>query len=317
MSFGAFVAYRAGWSERVVVEIGLRWDRQSYAADEQISPRINALWRPNERTDVRLGAGRYFQSQRIHELRVEDGETTFSPAEASRHLELTVQHRLPRGWSLRFDAYDRSVTRVQPRWENLFDPLELFPESVADRVRIAPERARLRGIELMAQGSSEGPWAWWVGYSLSFADDVVDGRAVPRAWDQRHAGKFLAAYTRDGRWSISLSGTGHTGWPTTPMTATIATLPDGSTRIDPVVGERNSRRFPGYARLDLRASRWLALSRGRLRLDLEILNVTDRSNVCCVGEHLFVERPNGSVDVQRELDDWLGITPSAAVTWAF
>ena len=34
-------------------------------------------------------------------------------------------------------------------------------------------------------------------YTLSAADDIIDGDQVPRSWDQTHSGKFLLGYTRD------------------------------------------------------------------------------------------------------------------------
>lgn len=64
-------------------------------------------------------------------------------------------------------------------------------------------------------------------------------------------------------------------------------------------------------------SRSFPLWGGRLRLDAEIVNLTDRENVCCVDEVSFETREDGTVDVLRELDSWLGITPSLSVTFEF
>ena len=107
----------------------------------------------------------------------------------------------------RIDAYYRKLTKLRPRYENLFEPIELFPETTADRVEIAPDEARLRGVELLLQGDAGRRWFWWASYVLSSAEDEIDGRRVPRSWDQPQAGRFLVGYRRGGRWSISLSGT--------------------------------------------------------------------------------------------------------------
>jgi hypothetical protein len=82
-SLAAYAAHRARLSDSMAVEWGLRWDCQTYTNDNQLSPRFNATWTPSDRSELRLAMGRYNQSQRIHELRVEDGETEFSAAEAS------------------------------------------------------------------------------------------------------------------------------------------------------------------------------------------------------------------------------------------
>ncbi len=316
-SFAAYAAHRVRLSSAFATEVGLRWDRQTYTGDNQLSPRLNGLWQMSERSELRVGLGRFNQSQRIHELRVEDEETTFFPAEVSEQAELTFQHRTRGGLQLRLDAYYRRLSDLRPRYENLFQPLELFPETGEDRRLVPAERARLRGVELLLRGDADRPLAWWVSYALSSAEDVIDGGNVPRSWDQPQAFKFLVGYRPDPRWSVSLAGTAHTGWPTTPATGEITTLSDGTTEVVRVPGERNSARFDVYARLDLKARRSFALERGRLSFTLDVVNLTDRRNACCVDEIELEEQEDGSLESRRVLDYWLGITPSFGVLWEF
>jgi outer membrane cobalamin receptor len=316
-SFGVYVAHRARASSEFATELGVRWDRQTYTDDSQISPRFNAVWRPDARSEMRLALGRFSQSQRIHELQVEDGETEFGRAEISKQAEMSYEHGFRTGLRIRLDAYYRELSDLRPRYENLFEPIELFPETSPDRVRVAPEEARLRGVELLVRGDANRPFFWWASYAMSSAEDVIDGRDVPRSWDQTHAVRSLIGYRRNERWSVSLSSSVHTGWPTTPVSAEVTTLPDGSTEIEAVPGERNSDRFPTYARLDLKARRSFSLSRGRLWLTLEVVNLTDRKNACCLNDVFFVPQPDGTIDARRQFDYWLGITPSFSVLWEF
>lgn len=316
-SLAAYAAYRFRPLERLAAEIGARWDRQTYTDDNRLSPRFNAVWRPAERSELRLAWGRFTQSQRIHELDVEDGETEFHDAETAEQRELSFRQGLAAGLQLRVDLYDHRLSDLRPRYENLWEPIELFPETSPDRVRVAPAEARLRGIELLLRGGLTRPLYWWVGYTLSSADDVIDGRDVPRSWDQTHAGKFLVGYRRENRWSLSLSGTLHTGWPTTPVLPGVKTASNGSTVIEPVPGERNSERFTTYARLDFKGRRGFALPRGRLWLTLEVLNLTDHDNPCCLNDVFFDPRSDGTIEVTTDYGDWLGTTPLASVSWEF
>jgi len=316
-SFGAYAAHRIAFSERFATELGVRWDRQTYTDDNQVSPRLNALWHAGDRTDLRVGLGRFYQSQRIHELDVEDGATGYSPAELSRQVDLTLQHRSESGLRFRLDGYYGAITRPRPRHENLFNPIELFPETSPDRVSIAPEHARLRGAEIFFGADPARPFYWWGSYTWSSAEDVVDGQSEPRSWDQTHAGRLFAAWRRSDRWTMSLLATVRSGWPTTPVTGVPTIQPDGSTEIVATPGARNSERFPLYARLDARASRTFPLARGRLRLEVEVANLTDRNNVCCVDEFLFTTFADGSVGTVTELDYWLGLTPSFSLLWMF
>ena len=58
-------------------------------------------------------------------------------------------------------------------------------------------------------------------------------------------------------------------------------------------------------------------SHGRLWLTLEVINVTDRDNACCVDEFQAVPQPSGEFKVRTVFDHWLGITPSFSVLWEF
>ena len=316
-AYGAYAAWRTALGDQVAAELGLRWDRQTWLDDAQWSPRLNVLWRAAERTDLRVGIGRFCQSQRIHELDVEDGETAFSPADLSRQIDLTLQHRFEGGTRLRFDAYDGSITRVRPRHENLFNQMELFPETSPDRVALAPEEANLRGAEIMMTAAPGTRLQWWAGYAWSTATDRIDGRDEPRSWDQTHTVRGLLAWRPNDRWSISFSGTVHTGWPTTPVTAENVVQPGGGVEPEIVPGERNSDRFPTYARVDLRAGRRFSPAWGRLGFEVEVTNLFNRGNVCCVDEFQFFTQPDGSVDAVADPERWLGLIPSFSLTMEF
>ncbi|HZN54577.1 MAG TPA: TonB-dependent receptor [Candidatus Polarisedimenticolaceae bacterium] len=298
-SLAAYAAYRRTLARPLTAEAGLRWDRQTYTGDRQWSPRLNLAWRPGDRDEVRLAAGRFAQSVRIHELRLADGETTYRPPELSEQLGLTYGHRFQAPWTLRIDAYIHRLSNVHPRYENLYKPVELFPEAEPDRVLVAPESARLEGIELAAGGDPRASLTWLASYTWSSATDLVDGRTVPRSWDQPHAGKVLVAYRWQPGWFVAADATVHTGWPTTPVTLVAG---------EPVAGPRNSARLPTYARLDLKGGRTIETQRGSIRLELSVLNATDRDNACCLDEVL----PTGVT-----YDSWLGITPAMQVVWRF
>jgi hypothetical protein len=289
-SLAAYAAYRASVGNAFTAEAGVRWDRQTYTGDRQWSPRLNLVWRPGSRTELRLGTGRYAQSLRIHELRIEDGETSYGRPELARQIDVAWLQKL-RGLELRVEGYAHELTHVQPRYENQFHPLELFPEVEPDRIVIAPERAVLSGVEVSLRGGSAGRLSWMASGTWSRAMDVIDGAEVPRSWDQTYAGTALVAYRFASGWFASAAGTAHTGWP-----------------ITPALGARNSERLPPYARLDLKGGREMGLRKGTLRFELTIANATDRDNVCCIDE------VQGGTTT---FDTWMGITPAFSVAWSF
>jgi len=317
VAFAAYATFRRALGRRLTAEAGLRWDRQTYAHARQWSPRFNLVWQPRPTDEVRLGVGRFAQSLRIHELRLSDGQTDYDPAEVSKQVDLAYRHRFAARWSLRIDAYLHELSQLHPRYENVFQPVEIFPEVEADRVLIAPEGATLKGIELSFGALPGSALQWWASYSWSSATDRIDGISVPRSWDQTHAVTGLVGYHWPRGWSLAFAGSVHTGWPTTPVSGQVVDEPDGTTSIEPALGPRNSARLPTYARLDVKVARMFATAKGNISIELSVTNLTDRDNACCVDEIRFRTEPDGAITTERDFGYWTGMTPSLQAVWSF
>jgi outer membrane receptor protein involved in Fe transport len=309
--YNVHLSDRVRLAERWVAEFGLRWDRQSYEsapADDQLSPRSSVLFRVAPRTDLRLSYGRFFQSEGLLDLQVEDGVAAFAPAQDAVHEIFGVEHRFADPLVLRVEAFRKRTREARPRYENLFDPLALLPELRPGRIRVAPERAEAHGIEILLNGGTAVPW--WLGYSIARVDDVIDGVHVPRSWDQHRA--LDAGVTLDvGRWSLSGIVSLHTGWPVTEIGLEEV---DGETVA--VAGERNAVRLPSLRRLDVQASRDLEVAVGSLRLFAEVTNLTDRSNPCCWQYDEGVA-PDGSPVLLQSERAGLPMTLNFGALWQF
>jgi outer membrane receptor protein involved in Fe transport len=304
---------RARLSERWTVEAGLRVDVQTYDGSddgEQWSPRVSVLYSLSPKTKLRAGWGRFFQSNGINELQVEDGISQFYPAQHADHVIASLDHAFDVGFDLRVEAYRKSYRRIHPRFENLFDPLVLFPEAEFDRVRVDARSARAEGIEVLLQLRPVGAWSGWLSYTWSQATDRIDGVDVPRSWDQRHAVNLGATWA-SGPWTATLANSFHSGWPTSNLGVDPQT---GEPRID--LSERNRSRYADYNSLDLRLTRTFILSRGALDVFVELSNATSRKNPCCV-EYEVTRKPDGSLTYRRDISSWLPIVPSAGVLWRY
>ena len=247
----------------LTAELGARWDRQTYldsGPDNQLSPRVNLLYRLTPATDLRLSWGRFFQSQGIQELQVEDGVTNFFPAQRADHTILSLEHRFPsNNLALRIEAFRKSMGSLRPRFENLWNPLALLPELEPDRVMISPSSALAQGIEISLASKDNGALDWWASYSLARVEDTVDGMDVPRSWDQRHAiGGGLNWETQ--KWNLSAGITYRTGWPTTDLSA-VVDQETGDVLVD--LGPRNDARLGDFFTVDFRASRSVPLASRR------------------------------------------------------
>ncbi len=101
-NYGLFVSDRFKLGDRVTLELGIRWDRQTYTNpvySSQISPRASLLYKPGDNRLLRFSVGRYHQAQGIEELQVEDDVDEFYRAatrrSSCRRLRVVRQRAIP------------------------------------------------------------------------------------------------------------------------------------------------------------------------------------------------------------------------------
>jgi hypothetical protein len=312
-SYGAYFEDRLRLGERVVADLGLRWDRQTYLpaaeTDDRFSPRLSVLVRLASRSDLRFSHGRFFQAEGLLDLQVADGVTAFWPAQRSAHSIVSIEHRFPETITVRAEWYGKTTNDVRPRFENLFEPLVVAPELRASRVLVAPERADADGIEVFVSG--EQPVSWWAGVSVANADDTIAGEPVPRSWDQARAlsaGVTFAA----GSWTISAAAAAHRGWPATVLS--VAENSAGDTVA--VAGPRNAERLGSVRKLDFGASRDFAVGPTVLHFFTEIANFTNRDNPCCLA-YDETSAPDGSPTLALDEREQAGITGNIGLLLRF
>jgi outer membrane receptor protein involved in Fe transport len=317
-SFAMYFSDRWRLTPRWTVEWGVRWDDQSYTdlvSDAQISPRLNLLYALNPETELRLAWGRYHQSQGIHELQVEDGLDSFWPAERADHIIAGFRRRLGKNTSLRVEAFHKDMSRVRPRFENLYDPLGVVPELQPDRVALYPAAAEASGLEISMDGGND-EWDWWATYTLAHVVDRIDGGDEPRSWDQRHAFQGGVTWSNE-QWTISAATSIHTGWPTTGLEIIQTGVgPSGEIEYVARPGPRNAERLATFSSLDFRVSRTFDLPRGSLLAFVEVSNALDRDNPCC--RDWDIERDEaGNPVLEHSYDYWLPFLPAIGILWEF
>ena len=314
-TYGGYVAVKSRLLPRLTAEAGLRADWQSYTGESQVSPRIAAAFEAGQATTLRAAWGEYAQPQGLHELQASDGLTRFAPAELGVQRVLGVEHRFGSGITARAEAYDRRLRRVTPRYTSVDNSIDVFPEIEPDRALLAPASARAHGVELLV-GRSAGRHLTWSGsYVFAVARDVIDRRVVPRALDQRHTVALDVGWSPAPGWGFNAAWLHHSGWPTTSFGFTVDTLTDGSVFANRVYGARNADRFAPYHRLDLRATRTVAVRDTRLALFVDLFNVYNRRNARAYDP--MVTNDRGRLTFGKRVDALLPRLPSFGVSWEF
>jgi len=316
--YGVYASYRFQPTARSTWEIGLRWDKQTYTDtmdDTQLSPRLNGLFDLGERTELRLGWGYYYQPQGIQDLQVEDGITDYYPAEQAEQLVAGIRHWFKSDLELQMDIYQKRYSDLRPRYENALDTFDYAAESDFDRIRIEPTSAKSKGMEITLRSRQSDRFDWWFNYTWSKADDMIEGVSVPRSWDQRHAVTANLTWYFE-RWVLSLAGRYHSGWPQTPLLVTPILDAGGAlVGVDAELTQRNQSNYDDYFRIDMRLSRTIDLKRGSFQFYVEIYNLLNTKNPCCVSDHELVYGP--PLTASPNFDDYLPFFPSFGFVWTF
>jgi outer membrane receptor protein involved in Fe transport len=305
------VRYEA--TQRFAMDIGARWDHQTLdpGRTSSLDPRVSMRYRLGERTVLRVNGGRFAQAQAINELQISDGVVQFFAPQRSRHYVLGIEHDFSRGIQLRAEAYEKDMSRLRPRYENMLHSLTLLPELKPDRALLEPESAVARGFELLVSDGGAARLDWWGSYSYGRVRDRIAGVEVPRSWDQTHAFSGGLGW-ETARWSVSMAATYRSGWPrTAPLGLAVR---DGVPLV--LTGPRNGERVGVFRSLDLRATRVFSLRRGELSAFFELTNARDETNECCVEFELETD-DRGETLLGLSPIAYLPRVPSLGFVWSF
>jgi outer membrane cobalamin receptor len=317
--YAAYLEVRWRATDKLILDLGLRWDRQTYSSsedNEQRSPRLNALYRFNENTEFRIGVGRFYQAQEINELQVSGGVNNFLRPQYADHFVVSVEHRFGSGLSLRTEYYQKDYDALIPSYENVFDPLVLIPELQIDRVAVTADKAFVKGAEIsLTGGNGSGGPVWWAAYIWSSTEDKINGTDVRRSWDQKHSVK-AGVSTSWGSWDISLAGSWRSGWPETQLIVETIQTPGGSPGLVATTTPRNALDRRDFHALDARASRTFRLPKSELTAFVEISNLYNRRNPCCT-RYTVQFADDGSRAIKANSSNWLPLVPSLGVVWKF
>ena len=308
---GLYFSSRYTPNSKVSVEAGMRGDFQEFGDHEsqlQFSPRLSARWSVAEDTLIRASAGRFYQAEGIHELQVSDGISSFQRPQYTDNYIFGLDQNL--GGSnihLRAEAFYKYIDKPKRRFENILNAVELLPELMDDRVRLAPSNARASGIELTLSYNPKPQLKTWLSYSLSKVQEEINGRWQRRIWDQQKA-VIGGLVWHHKRWSLSAVARWHTGWQTTSLPALIPTYnPD---QLFPQAS------LPDFASLDLRVSHTWEWGEQSLVAYFELSNALNRENIGGIDAEAEVLDDGRYVIVTSE-EKLLPIVPSIGFQWRF
>lgn len=315
--------------EPVAIELGLRYDKSSYSNDEDVSPRINGMFKLGPKTYLRWGWGKFYQPQAIHELDAADGKATYSQSELAEHFTVGLEHTLPKGIQLRAEAYHKEYTRLQPSYRNWETDIELVPEVEYERMEVILDSKETKGLEFFAKKDVGGKFSFSASYALAYADDNINhinfregtipipyNRTTPSPNDQRHTIGWDMNYRPGDNWTLNLSWSYHSGWPYTGYRARQVDGPDSTVNYYTIDAETyNSKNFPAYHKLNLRVTKRFNTKKGRYKLFLELINLYNHDNVYNYEIHGLTVDNQGVVHLNYSEEHWFHLLPSIGISW--
>lgn len=317
---GTYAALRARHG-RYSWEAGLRYDWQQHTGDSDLAPRFMVRVDATDDVAFRGSAGTYFQSQGVHELNAQDGETTFARSQRADQVALGIEWSPPGAIDVRLETYARRVTDPFPVYVNLSRAANPLPEAESDRRLVHPTEARARGLEVIVSGSRTGSATWEASYALAEAMSRVDGQWTPSTLDQRHTLNLRGAIDVGPAWQISAAWHYHTGWPFTEQSfegePEVVTV-DGRTVffVPRSFGPLNGQRLPAYHRLDVRATRRFRFERSSFEVFVDVFNLYNRNNLR--GYSWNLRRTNDGFVVSRTAgEEQLPFLPTLGFRWMF
>jgi TonB dependent receptor-like, beta-barrel/TonB-dependent Receptor Plug Domain len=311
-SGGSYVQLEWDLTARFTLQPSLRWDWQNYylhsSSQQELSPRLGMAYWWSDATLLRLSMGRFVQQEGIQELQVLDGVTHFFRPQRSDQVVAGIQWQNPR-INLMAELYYKHYDNPKGRYENIFNPFVLLPEMEPDRVALAPDRARARGMDLDGKFQLNDSLTGFLRYSYMDATDRINGNWVDRRWSQRHTVNSGLIWQGDS-FSLSLALSWHSGWRSSEVPAFVA-----EDTVLPLEAVLNNTELDDYFSLDVGARKFWEWPRARVEIYADFINVTDHRNLA--GIDYDIEEVDGGYTLTPDNETLLRHVPSVGITLSF
>jgi len=273
-----YIKYRQQWTDKLTTNLGLLYSdiyvSGGFEAQEW-SPRFSLEYQATHKLMLTASWGLYLQTPQGAEI-VEDFGNPGLLMSESEHRILGMEYQFNPLYSLKTEIYQKPMKElVVPVDENL--PPDNFAnagtgEAYGIDVFLKREfRQRKMGWLALSWGKTERTNKL-TGITRDFSGDQP--LALTAVWGQPFRGESWK------RWAWSMKTEIHSGTPYTEVTGRHQEDPtDPDSRWIPEFGTHNAERTPVYYKIDLRISREILLRESKLKLYLDMQNITFRENI--------------------------------------
>lgn len=290
VAFGAFI--EDGWrpGPRWLVRPGLRLEHVSATGWYGVSPRIAAKYFVTPDVAILAGAGQY--AQWLHALRNEDLPIRIFDFWIASDRDIAVTRALQGSGGLEAWLSPRRFVRVEA-WAKRYERL-LEPNDADDpRVRgdeFVPLTGVSYGADILLRQLEAGALSGWLTYGYSVSSRTRDGARYFPGQDRRHNLNAIVAWHPSTRTTVGARLGYGSGSPYTEIVGQLVRRVYDPRRnawdtgiqdrqVEPVGGDRNASRLPGFHRLDLSVARRYVRGGTTWEPYLQLVNAYNRKNV--------------------------------------
>ncbi len=295
--FGVYVQDEWRINPKLTVNYGLRFDQvDEYTHENQVSPRVNVVWRPFEGTTLHGGYSRYFTPPPFELVSgntiAQFAGTTAAPdvtqnntvkAERDHYFDAGIDQVILPGLRVGLDAYYKSA-------RNLIDEGQFGAPIILSAFNY--RKGQVHGLEF-STSYDRGPLSLYgnVAYSRAIGKDIVSSQFNFSADDLQYISGRWIHLDHDQRWTGS-GGAAYTLFEGTraPTRLSADLLVGSGLRADGDVP--NGRALPGYYTVNLSAVQTIRTGYvGQTQLRLDVINALDRKYVIRDGTGVGVGAP--------------------------
>jgi outer membrane receptor protein involved in Fe transport len=296
--YGIYIQDEWRLSSTLTMNVGARFDVLSALTQEnQLSPRINFVYQPNDILTAHIGYARYFTPPPLEQVSSATvaaftGSIAASEVLLNNPVKAERSHYFDGGFSVKplpgltvgVDAYYKIATNLID--EGQFGaPIILTPFNYAD--------ANIKGVELTAS-YDRGPWSVYgnIAWSQAKGTNINSAQFNFAAADLAFIAQNYIYLDHDQQWTGS-AGAAYTfnfgsEWATRVSADFL--LGSGLRADDPVNNVPNGRALPSYATFNLSLAQKLAIGRGA-ELRVDVINLFDNSYIIRDGTGVGVGAP--------------------------
>ena len=295
--FGVYLQDEWRIAPKLTINYGLRFDQvDEYTHENQVSPRINVVWKPFEGTTVHGGYSRYFTPPPFELVSGNSiaqflGTTAASEvtqndkvkAERDHYFDVGIDQVILPGLRVGLDAYYKSA-------RNLIDEGQFGAPIILSAFNY--RKGQVHGLEL-STSYDQGPLSLYgnVAYSRAIGKDIVSSQFNFSADDLDYISRRWVHLDHDQRWTGS-GGAAYNFFDGTraPLRVSADLLVGSGLRADGDVP--NGRALPGYYSVNLSAVQTIKTGYlGQTQLRLDVINALDRKYVLRDGTGVGVGAP--------------------------